>query len=314
MTYSDWRVELSEKYKVFKGLYKILKTPGVIKAAPKQKLKNTVGISYKNSMGTLDYRRSIYPDYKANRRNRFARIKATPSGDPMADISQNIYKKEGKRSLERRLAAKEKIRQEWLKANKLPPDSNAQPPGFNEGVASLAIKGSSKVVPALMTGIGAAGMIMQSKKSKGPFADTGGFDASKSRTKRQYLGLPPSSDLTKQQKKNRKIKGQQEIIKKRDDKIAREGPGDLVPGAKRERLKGLIKKYIEKSGIKSKRDVNKKIDRNLGKRVDEDVAAPTNNASSGAIAGLPPDNPPVKKKKRYIYGGTGSRKMWMNNK
>ena len=39
-----------------------------------------------------------------------------------------------------------------------------------------------------------------------------------------------------------------------------------------------------------------------------------NNASSGAIAGLPPDNPPVKKKKRYIYGGTGSRKMWMNNK
>ena len=26
------------------------------------------------------------------------------------------------------------------------------------------------------------------------------------------------------------------------------------------------------------------------------------------------DNPPVKKKKRYIYGGTGSRKMWMNNK
>ena len=40
-----------------------------------------------------------------------------------------------------------------------------------------------------------------------------------------------------------------------------------------------------------------------------------NNASSGAIAGLPPDNPPVKKnKKTYAYGGTGSRKMWMNNK
>ena len=132
MTYSNWRVELSEKYKAFKGLYKIMKTPGVIKATPKHKLKNTVGISYKNSMGTLDYRRSIFPDYKANRRNRFARIKATPSGDPMADISQNIYKKEGKRSLERRLSAKEKIRQEWLKANNLPPDSNAQPPGFNE--------------------------------------------------------------------------------------------------------------------------------------------------------------------------------------
>ena len=180
MTYSDWRVELSEKYKAFKGLYKIMKTPGVIKAAPKHKLKNTVGISYKNSMGTLDYRRSIFPDYKANRRNRFARIKATPSGDPMADISQNIYKKEGKRSLERRLSAKEKIRQEWLKANNLPPDSNAQPPGFNE----------------------------------------------------------------------------------------------------------------------------------------EALAAPTNNVGGGQIAGTVEagDNPPVKKKKRYIYGGKGSRKMWMNNK
>ena len=136
---------------------------------------------------------------------------------------------------------------------------------FQESVASAAIKGGSKLVPALMTGIGAAGMIMQSKKSKGPFADTGGFDASKSRTKRQYFGLPPSSDLTKQQKKDRKIKGQQEIIKKRDDQIAREGPGDLVPGAKRERLKRLLKGYLERSGIKGKRDANKKIDKDLGK-------------------------------------------------
>ena len=42
--------------------------------------------------------------------------------------------------------------------------------------------------------------------------------------------------------------------------------------------------------------------------------APVNNASSGAIAGLPPDTPPVKQKKKYIYGGKGSRKMWLTNK
>ena len=42
--------------------------------------------------------------------------------------------------------------------------------------------------------------------------------------------------------------------------------------------------------------------------------APVNNASSGAIAGLPPDTPPVKQKKKYIYGGSGSRKMWLINK
>ena len=41
---------------------------------------------------------------------------------------------------------------------------------------------------------------------------------------------------------------------------------------------------------------------------------PANNASSGNIAGLPPDSPPVKKKKRYIYSGRGSRKMWLANK
>ena len=41
--------------------------------------------------------------------------------------------------------------------------------------------------------------------------------------------------------------------------------------------------------------------------------APVNNASGGAIAGLPPDNPPVstKAKKKYIKLGRGSRKWWM---
>ena len=41
--------------------------------------------------------------------------------------------------------------------------------------------------------------------------------------------------------------------------------------------------------------------------------APVNNASGGAIAGLPPDNPPVstKVKKKYIKLGRGSRKWWM---
>ena len=39
--------------------------------------------------------------------------------------------------------------------------------------------------------------------------------------------------------------------------------------------------------------------------------------SGGGIAGSVEagDEPPVKKKKKtYAYGGTGSRKMWMNNK
>ena len=80
---------------------------------------------------------------------------------------------------------------------------------------------------------------------------------------------------------------------KQDAEIADKGPGDLLPAAKKTYLDKLL--------------------RNLRK---EEVAI-ANNASSGNIAGLPPDDPPVKKgrkKKKYIYGGTGSRKMWMNNK
>jgi hypothetical protein len=53
------------------------------------------------------------------------------------------------------------------------------------------------------------------------------------------------------------------------------------------------------------------------KKMNEEMGAagavPTNNASSGNIAGLPPDSPPVKKKKRYIYSGRGSRRMWLDN-
>ena len=44
------------------------------------------------------------------------------------------------------------------------------------------------------------------------------------------------------------------------------------------------------------------------------MTAPTNSVGSGKIAGTKEagDNPPVrKKKKRYIYGGRGSRRMWM---
>ena len=42
---------------------------------------------------------------------------------------------------------------------------------------------------------------------------------------------------------------------------------------------------------------------------------PTNAASGGNIAGLPPDEPPVflkKKRKKSMSGGRGSRKIWLD--
>jgi len=47
---------------------------------------------------------------------------------------------------------------------------------------------------------------------------------------------------------------------------------------------------------------------------EENGAAPTMSLGAGQIAGTKEagDDPPVfKKKKRHIYGGKGSRKMWM---
>ena len=46
------------------------------------------------------------------------------------------------------------------------------------------------------------------------------------------------------------------------------------------------------------------------------MAVPTNNVGSGNVAGTKEagDDPPVRKKKKYIYGGRGSRKMWLANK
>ena len=43
--------------------------------------------------------------------------------------------------------------------------------------------------------------------------------------------------------------------------------------------------------------------------------APTNSVGGGHIAGTVEagDDPPVRKKKKYIYGGRGSRKFWMQN-
>ncbi len=42
---------------------------------------------------------------------------------------------------------------------------------------------------------------------------------------------------------------------------------------------------------------------------------PTMSVGSGAIAGTQEagDDPPVRKKKKYIYGGHGSRKMWLQD-
>ena len=96
---------------------------------------------------------------------------------------------------------------------------------------------------------------------------------------------------------------------KLDSEVLKQNP-DLDPTKPRDYMK--LKRMQKK--------LTPKVD--LALNTEEAIAAPTNNASSGAIAGLPPDDPPVRKNKRgsgmknrkkktYAYGGYGSRKNWM---
>ena len=156
----------------------------------------------------------------------------------------------------------------------------------NEGVASLAIKGGSKLIPALMTGIGAAGTIMQ---SKGKF----GKDAPQTRK-----GL---KNIAKNVDKN---KLEPDTASDREELIAKSKP----------EVKNIVDKEIKKD-----QGLDKILDkiRNRGKKPFKEEVAIANSMSGGGIAGSAEagDEPPVKKKKKtYAYGGTGSRKMWMNNK
>jgi hypothetical protein len=82
-------------------------------------------------------------------------------------------------------------------------------------------------------------------------------------------------------------------------------------------VKSLTKKVKDKNKVKKNLKTYEGDNKYYPPEIGEEVmAAPTNNVGGGQIAGTieAGDNPPVKKKKRYIYGGTGSRKMWLNNK
>ena len=93
---------------------------------------------------------------------------------------------------------------------------------------------------------------------------------------------------------------------KSDDVVINPAPGE----AKKEF--NLLTKYLKKQRSVQGNTYLK------NKGIEEEMA-PTNNASSGNIAGLPPDNPPVRKnkppmlkRKTYAKGGVKSRKPWLD--
>ena len=200
---------------------------------------------------------------------------------------------------------------------------------FQEAAFAIPAVGvASKVLPAAAATVGAIGTFLQAKKSNKDLIKPKKGEAKKTKKlidkykKTAKVIKPKEGEIAKQREllsklekritkpkkgekkdasktvknflKARKKEGETMYKLKQDAEIADKGPGDLLPAAKKTYLNKLL--------------------RNL--RKEEAMAAPTNSMGGGAIAGSVEagDNPPVKKKKRYIYGGTGSRKMWMNNK
>ena len=134
-----------------------------------------------------------------------------------------------------------------------------------------------------------------------------GLDLTDPRQRRKAQSRAIARGLKKKNKTNKKINTKtDDVVKSRytaKDQTIRFEPKE-----------GEVKKSQEMLDKLNNPNYFDKIMRNI--RKEEAMAAPTNNVGGGQIAGTVEagDNPPVKKKKRYIYGGTGSRKMWMNNK
>ena len=225
---------------------------------------------------------------------------------------------------------------------------------FQENAASVTIKQGSKLIPALMTGVGAVGTYLQSRKKKAENNQGPGLKpGSGTKPGGKWDKLPKGknsnwsdNNLTGIAKQVKKQQNKAKLIKKIEDLY---GPipeetktggtikkptvninGKEMPGlggggggtnaitmkskskTTGKRLKDTAKlvttPFRAVLGIKSKQDPKEKF-------ASEEVMAggPTNNVGGGQIAGTVEagDDPPVKKKKRYIYGGKGSRKMWM---
>ena len=154
---------------------------------------------------------------------------------------------------------------------------------FQEGVAALALKGGSKLIPAAAAIVGGVGTIMQARRK--------GKRKIGSMEKRLYDRQKTNTDQS------------DDLIKAR--------PGEAQKQNK------LIDKYSKKYKTPKQKTDTQKLLRGLarGEVIQDEFSGPTNSVGGGQIAGTVEagDDPPVKKKKRYIYGGRGSRRMWMQN-
>ena len=209
------------------------------------------------------------------------------------------------RSIDDRLKEKEAIKKKYA----------------TEGVAALAV-GGSKLIPALMTGIGAAGTYLQTRRGRPEGGEAKRYKKKNPNKKRKISrqqqkiidlenrrGEKLNNPANKVQNKIRTTEPKDRVNidsprTKSDDVLINPSPGE----AKKEF--NLLTKYLKKQRSVQGNTYLKK------KGIEEEMATPT-NSTGPAVPGTGDDSSTVvvkKKKKTYAYGGRGSRKMWMNNK
>ena len=206
---------------------------------------------------------------------------------------------------------------------------------FQESVASLALKGGLKLLPKIPSALKAVtagtltGLSLLQARKSGKFTRK----VMKGKVGENQKVKPDLLDAIRKKQKEDRLKKEKRLNTSPDVMDAMK--------QKQAEVDKIRKKKGRKQGVNmspTKNRVTDKIDAGVfkrGKIIDKETRrrmnapenqfnsynplgeeAPTNNVGGGQIAGTVEagDNPPVKKKKRYIYGGTGSRKMWMNNK
>ena len=283
MTYSDWREELSEaKVRLARALFKGL--PAMIKNKPVRSFVSTPSIS-KGKKGVRGFLQSI-KDYdgitKQVRKStmQYNKPKAIITNTPINPVTNKPFK--------------------LLKSPRTGKTGRIQFKNFKGEYTDLPYKPYNPLDPNTFRPITSKSGSLKK--------------ASKSGLKKDLKKIDDADNLNLLQTGEADIlKNMRKAQYQQQDKLNTKAAIDAVK-EKYPFLKGNTKKPPKK---KPKPDSY--TDPYDGKEYDipeEAVAAPTNSMGGGAIAGSVEagDNPPAKKKKRYIYGGTGSRKMWMNNK
>ena len=193
-------------------------------------------------------------------------------------------------------------------------------------IAAPAIAGASKyIIPLLMTGIGAAGTYLQMRRGRPEGGEAKRYKR-KNPNKKRKLSRQQQKMIDLENKRGENLTNPENKVQntirttepkdrvnidsprtKSDDVVINPSPGE----AKKEF--NLLTKYLKKQRSVQGNTYLK------NKGIEEEMA-PTNNASSGNIAGLPPDNPPVRKnkppmlkRKTYAKGGVKSRKPWLDH-